>query len=252
MDGLTSLRASIPCFSLPVVCSRPTGPRHRPLTRSGKARDFIEKPEHRSPPADDSERARPRPAARRKPVAQAGRRGPAPDDRREPGLSQVMAAIGRARSTNATVSIHRAKRRRQGARGADHPPQQRAAANASSRSTARRFRELIESELRRHERLLHRRDEKQVGKFEQADKGTIFLDEIGDMSPKTQAKVLRVLQRAKVERLGSARTIKSMSASSPRPTRTSKKKSRRATSATTCNFRLAVIRSTSRRCVNAR
>ena len=50
--------------------------------------------------------------------------------------------------------------------------------------------------------------EKQVGKFEQADRGTIFLDEVGDMSLKTQAKVLRVLQEGEVERLGSARTIK--------------------------------------------
>src|SRR5207249_9526985 len=50
--------------------------------------------------------------------------------------------------------------------------------------------------------------EKQVGKFEQADRGTIFLDEVGDMSPKTQAKVLRVLQEGEVERLGSARTNK--------------------------------------------
>src|SRR5439155_1420007 len=50
--------------------------------------------------------------------------------------------------------------------------------------------------------------EKQIGKFEQADRGTIFLDEVGDMSPKTQAKVLRVLQEGEVERIGSARTIK--------------------------------------------
>src|SRR5207253_1715095 len=48
----------------------------------------------------------------------------------------------------------------------------------------------------------------QVGKFEQADRGTIYLDEVGDMSAKTQAKVLRVLQEGEVERLGSARTIK--------------------------------------------
>src|SRR5436305_275074 len=40
------------------------------------------------------------------------------------------------------------------------------------------------------------------------DRGTIFLDEVGDMSPKTQAKVLRVLQEGEVERIGSARTIK--------------------------------------------
>ena len=43
---------------------------------------------------------------------------------------------------------------------------------------------------------------------EQGDRGTIFLDEIGDMSARTQAKVLRVLQEQEVERLGSARTIK--------------------------------------------
>jgi two-component system nitrogen regulation response regulator NtrX len=69
--------------------------------------------------------------------------------------------------------------------------------------------ELIESELFGHERgAFTGATEKQVGKFEQADRGTIFLDEVGDMSPKTQAKVLRVLQEGEVERLGSARTIK--------------------------------------------
>ena len=69
--------------------------------------------------------------------------------------------------------------------------------------------ELIESELFGHERgAFTGATEKQTGKFEQADKGTIFLDEVGDMSPKTQAKVLRVLQEGEVERLGSARTIK--------------------------------------------
>ena len=69
--------------------------------------------------------------------------------------------------------------------------------------------ELIESELFGHEKgSFTGATEKQVGKFEQADQGTIFLDEIGDMSPKTQAKVLRVLQEQEVERLGSIRTIK--------------------------------------------
>src|SRR5688500_18665679 len=69
--------------------------------------------------------------------------------------------------------------------------------------------ELIESELFGHEKgAFTGATEKQVGKFEQADRGTIFLDEIADMSPKTQAKVLRVLQEQEVERLGSARTIK--------------------------------------------
>jgi two-component system nitrogen regulation response regulator NtrX len=50
--------------------------------------------------------------------------------------------------------------------------------------------------------------DRQIGKFEQADKGTIFLDEVGDMSLKTQAKVLRVLQEQELERLGSNRIIK--------------------------------------------
>jgi two-component system, NtrC family, nitrogen regulation response regulator NtrX len=69
--------------------------------------------------------------------------------------------------------------------------------------------ELIESELFGHEKgSFTGATEKQTGKFEQADRGTIFLDEVGDMSPKTQAKVLRVLQEQEVERLGSARTIK--------------------------------------------
>src|ERR671922_1532234 len=69
--------------------------------------------------------------------------------------------------------------------------------------------ELIESELFGHEKgSFTGATEKQIGKFEQADRGTIFLDEVADMSPKTQAKVLRVLQEGEVERLGSARTIK--------------------------------------------
>jgi two-component system nitrogen regulation response regulator NtrX len=69
--------------------------------------------------------------------------------------------------------------------------------------------DLIESELFGHEKgSFTGATEKQIGKFEQADRGTIFLDEVGDMSLRTQAKVLRVLQEGEVERLGSARTLK--------------------------------------------
>ena len=65
--------------------------------------------------------------------------------------------------------------------------------------------DLIESELFGHEKgSFTGATEQQIGKFEQADRGTIFLDEVGDMSLKTQAKVLRVLQEGEVERLGSA------------------------------------------------
>jgi len=69
--------------------------------------------------------------------------------------------------------------------------------------------ELIESELFGHEKgSFTGATEKKVGKFEQADGGTIFLDEVADMSFKTQSKVLRVLQEGEVERIGSARTIR--------------------------------------------
>jgi two-component system nitrogen regulation response regulator NtrX len=69
--------------------------------------------------------------------------------------------------------------------------------------------ELIESELFGHEKgSFTGATDRQIGKFEQADKGTIFLDEVGDMSLKTQAKVLRVLQEQELERLGSNKVIK--------------------------------------------
>jgi two-component system nitrogen regulation response regulator NtrX len=68
--------------------------------------------------------------------------------------------------------------------------------------------DLIESELFGHEKgSFTGATEKQIGKFELAHKGTIFLDEVGDMSLKTQAKVLRVLQEGEVERIGSQKTI---------------------------------------------
>ena len=64
---------------------------------------------------------------------------------------------------------------------------------------------LLESELFGHERgAFTGADRLRIGRFEQADKGTIFLDEIGDMSPTTQAKVLRVMQEHEFERLGSS------------------------------------------------
>jgi two-component system nitrogen regulation response regulator NtrX len=69
--------------------------------------------------------------------------------------------------------------------------------------------ELIESELFGHEKgSFTGAVKKQTGKFVAADGGTIFLDEIGDMSLRTQAKVLRVLQEGEVEPVGSATVVK--------------------------------------------
>src|SRR3979490_1549450 len=125
-------------------------------------------------------------------------------------LKQVRAAVGRAAPTNATVLI-------QGESGVGKELVARTIHRNSLRSRERFVQvncgaipeELIESELFGHEKgSFTGATEKQVGKFEQADRGTIFLDEVGDMSAKTQAKVLRVLQEGEVERLGSARTVK--------------------------------------------
>jgi two-component system nitrogen regulation response regulator GlnG len=67
---------------------------------------------------------------------------------------------------------------------------------------------LLESELFGHERgAFTGADRQRIGKFEQADRGTIFLDEIGDMSMPTQAKVLRLLQEQRFERVGGNTTI---------------------------------------------
>ena len=127
-----------------------------------------------------------------------------------PGLRQVWDSIKRASPTNATVLLL-------GESGVGKELVARSIHRNSLRSRDRFVQvncaaipeELIESELFGHEKgSFTGATEKQIGKFEQADRGTIFLDEVGDMSPKTQAKVLRVLQEGEVERLGSARTIK--------------------------------------------
>jgi nitrogen regulation protein NR(I) len=67
---------------------------------------------------------------------------------------------------------------------------------------------LLESELFGHERgAFTGADQRRIGKFEQATGGTIFMDEVGDMAPATQAKLLRLLQEQKFERVGGNTTI---------------------------------------------
>src|SRR5215217_1145460 len=127
-----------------------------------------------------------------------------------PSLRRVLESVQRAAPTNATVMLL-------GESGVGKELVARTIHRNSPRAGQRFVQvncaaipeELIESELFGHEKgSFTGATEKQIGKFEQADRGTIFLDEVGDMSPKTQAKVLRVLQEGEVERLGSARTIK--------------------------------------------
>ncbi len=127
-----------------------------------------------------------------------------------PALARVREAIARAAPTTATVLIW-------GESGVG----KELVARAIHRESLRRDQafvqvncaaipdELIESELFGHEKgSFTGATDRQTGKFEQADKGTIFLDEIGDMSLKTQAKVLRVLQEQEIERLGSNKVLK--------------------------------------------
>jgi two-component system nitrogen regulation response regulator NtrX len=125
-------------------------------------------------------------------------------------IRKILDQVRRAAPSNATVLIL-------GESGVGKELVARAIHRASLRARERFVQvncaaipeELIESELFGHERgAFTGATEKQIGKFEMADRGTIFLDEVGDMSPKTQAKVLRVLQEGEVERLGSSRTIK--------------------------------------------
>lgn len=68
---------------------------------------------------------------------------------------------------------------------------------------------LLESELFGHEKgAFTSADRRRIGKFEQCSGGTIFLDEVGDMSPLVQGKVLRLLQQQEFERVGGNETIR--------------------------------------------
>jgi len=124
-------------------------------------------------------------------------------------LEKVWDAVRRAAPTNATVLIT-------GESGVGKELVARAIHRNSLRkdeafvqvNCAAIPEDLIESELFGHEKgSFTGATEKQIGKFELAHQGTIFLDEVGDMSLKTQAKVLRVLQEGEVERIGSQKTI---------------------------------------------
>ena len=127
-----------------------------------------------------------------------------------PAMRPVYDRVGLVADSNASVLIL-------GETGTGKELIARAIFHYSSRSdkpfiavNARRSRNtLLESELFGHEKgAFTGADRRRIGKFEQADGGTILLDEIGDMSLKTQAKILRVLQEGEVVRLGSNEVVK--------------------------------------------
>ena len=126
-----------------------------------------------------------------------------------PAVADLKAQIDKAAPTKATVLI-------QGESGSGKELVAREIHRLSARASlpfiqvncAAIPEELIESELFGHEKgSFTGAMRKQIGKFVAADGGTIFLDEIGDMSLRTQAKVLRVLQEGEVEPVGSATVV---------------------------------------------
>ena len=124
-------------------------------------------------------------------------------------LENVLAQLEQVAETDSTVLI-------QGETGTGKELFVRAIHNLSSRKTqplvkvncATLPHELVESELFGHERgAFTGATEQRKGRFELADKGTIFLDEVGELPPEAQAKLLRVLQEQEFERVGGTRTI---------------------------------------------
>lgn len=125
-----------------------------------------------------------------------------------PGMRRIYELLPRVVASNSTVLVT-------GESGTGKEVIARAIHRASPRAggpfvrvnCAALVETLLESELFGIEKGVATDVAARPGKFEQADGGTILLDEIGDMAPGTQAKVLRVLQEREFERVGGSRTI---------------------------------------------
>jgi formate hydrogenlyase transcriptional activator len=127
-----------------------------------------------------------------------------------PALEAVLEQVERVAPTDSTVLI-------QGETGTGKELIAHAIHNISSRCGRAFVRlncaaiplDLLESELFGHEKgAFTGAIAQKIGRFELADKGTLFLDEVGDIPPALQPKLLRVLQEQEFERLGSTRTHK--------------------------------------------
>src|SRR5204863_2169383 len=125
-------------------------------------------------------------------------------------MQQVFKLIGQVAGTDATALIT-------GESGTGKELVARAIYHHSNRSTqsflavncAAIPEQLLESELFGHERgSFTGATMQRIGKFEQCNNGTFFLDEIGDMTPATQTKILRVLQSGTFERVGANLAMK--------------------------------------------
>jgi DNA-binding NtrC family response regulator len=126
-----------------------------------------------------------------------------------PGMQRVFETIAKVADTDLTVLV-----RGESGTGKElvaqelHQRGERRSRPLIAVNCAAINRELVESELFGHERgAFTGANVRRIGRFEAAHQGTIFLDEIGDMPLETQAKVLRVLEERKFERVGGGQTI---------------------------------------------
>jgi two-component system, NtrC family, nitrogen regulation response regulator GlnG len=129
---------------------------------------------------------------------------------KSPRMQEVYKTIGRIAGTDVTVLL-------QGESGTGKEVVARAIHHYSRRagkpfvavSCAAIPPTLLEAELFGHERgAFTDAHQRRVGRFEQAHGGTIYLDEVGDMGPELQPKLLRVLQERELERIGGGETIR--------------------------------------------
>ena len=127
-----------------------------------------------------------------------------------PGMEEVMGLVARVAPSQATVLIR-------GESGTGKELVANAIYYASGRSGKPMVKvscsaipeTLLESELFGHEKGAYTgAAQRRIGRFEEADRGTIFLDEIGDLSPSIQVKLLRILQEKEFQRLGSNLTLR--------------------------------------------
>jgi Nif-specific regulatory protein len=125
-------------------------------------------------------------------------------------LAKVLGVVRKVAKSNTTVLIRgETGTGKELIAGAIHHNSLRASRNFVRVNCAALQENLLESELFGHEKgAFTSADKQRIGRFEQADGGSLFLDEVGDMAASTQAKILRVLQEHEFERLGGTRTLK--------------------------------------------
>src|SRR6266567_1040089 len=125
-------------------------------------------------------------------------------------LQRVLDIVKKVAKSNTTILIRgETGTGKELIAGAIHHNSPRAGRNFVKVNCAALQENLLESELFGHEKgAFTGADKQRIGRLEQADGGSLFLDEVGDMSANTQAKILRVLQEHEFERLGGTQTIR--------------------------------------------